>query len=53
MKLYNCDFYEIFVGLFLMILICDACPKLESENLQNFLNKKLVVSIFVTNTYIL
>ena len=33
------------------IKFCDAFAKLESENFRNFNNKKLVVSIFVTNTF--
>ena len=34
------NFYSIFY---------DAFVKVESENFHNFINKKLVVSIFVTN----
>ena len=33
------------------IKFCDAFVKLESENLHNFINKKLVVEIFVTNRF--
>ena len=33
------------------ITFCDAFVKLESENLHNLINKKLVVVIFVTNRF--
>ena len=36
---------------FYYIKFHDAFVKLESENLHNFINKKLVVAIFVTNTF--
>ena len=36
---------------FYYIKFCDAFTKLESENFHNFINKKLVVSIFVTNRF--
>ena len=33
--------------IFYYIKFCDAFAKLESENLHNFINKELVLSIFV------
>ena len=37
--------------IFYYIKFCDAFAKVESENFHNFINKKLVVSIFVTNRF--
>ena len=38
-------------NIFYYIKFCDAFAKLESENFHNFINKKLGVSIFVTNRF--
>ena len=35
------------------IKFCDAFVKLESKNFHNFINKKLVVAIFVKNSFII
>ena len=66
LKLYNFGLNEIFVGStssevqhpwiskiknFYSIEFYDAFVKVESENFHNFTNKKLVVSIFVTNIF--
>ena len=37
--------------IFYNIKFCDTFTKLESENFHNFINKKLVVSIFVINIF--
>ena len=37
--------------IFYYMKFYDAFAKLESENFHNFINKKLVVSIFVTNRF--
>ena len=38
-------------NIFYYIKFCDAFAKLESENFHNFINKKLVIRIFVTNRF--
>ena len=38
-------------NIFYYIKFCDAFAKLESENFHNFINKKFVIWIFVTNRF--
>ena len=38
-------------NIFYYITFCDTFAKLESENFHNFINKTLIVWIFVTNRF--
>ena len=45
------NFLSKSIKSFYYIKFCDAFAELESENFHNFINKKLILSIFVTNRF--